>query len=152
MMMGERDDLLLRYIQLGLNNGNRVFGEAKEICLVIIHCCPLSMKSDWAKVLPTHPFIVFPPLSLVDGDPRYVCNAWKKQKTNKNIPFSQEILLTYFYELCNKMQVNVLGVLLKLSVTLLCSMQCWRTKILTGCLVLTAGWSEASLVLPAYDT
>lgn len=36
----------------------------------------------------------------------------------KIIPFSQEILLTYFYELCNKMQVNVLGVLMKLCVTL----------------------------------
>lgn len=32
----------------------------------------------------------------------------------KNIPFSQEILLMYFYELCNKMQVNVFGVFMKI--------------------------------------
>lgn len=32
------------------------------------------------------------------------------KKKKKTIPFSQEILLMYFYELCNKMQVNVFGV------------------------------------------
>lgn len=40
----------------------------------------------------------------------------------KNIPFSQEILLMYFYELSNKMQVNVFGIFMKIMcVFFLCS-------------------------------
>lgn len=90
--------------RLWLNDWSRLFGEAKEIRLDPL--LPLVHDDRWVKFyLAIHCFTL---LSFVDGDPRYVCNAWKK----KNIPFSQEILLTYFYELCNKMQVNVLGVLI----------------------------------------
>ena len=51
----------------------------------------------------------------------------------------------YYYELCNKMQVNVMGVFMKSRFTLLCLMPCRWTMIST------AAQSGASLALPAYD-
>lgn len=152
----ERDDLLLNHICWVLvvtyfkkqkNCGDEwwepgVWRSQRDLpCYPLL---PFVHGVGLGEVCPAHS--VFS-LSLLDRDPRNVCNAWKKI-----IPFSQEILLMYFYELCNKMQVNVLGVFMKSCVTLLCSMPCWWTMILAGCLVLTATWSRASLVLPAYDT
>lgn len=62
---------------------NIVYGEAKEICLVI-PCCPLSMEWDWVKY--ALPILVFS-LSLLDRE-----TLEMYAMLEKSIPFSQEIL------------------------------------------------------------
>lgn len=54
-----------------MGDENIVCGEAKETCLVI-PCCPLSMEWDWVKYALPSLFLL---LSLLDRDPRNVCNA-----------------------------------------------------------------------------
>lgn len=96
--------ITLRDGKLWLGNENLAGGEAKEICLVI-PCCPLSIEWAWANNAQLH-FPLYKTETL---------EMYAMLEKKNHIPFSQEILLMYFYELCNKMQVNVFGVFMKIT-------------------------------------
>lgn len=96
--------ITLRDGNLWLGDENLAGGEAKEICLVI-PCCPLSIEWAWANYAQLH-FPLYKTETL---------EMYAMLEKKKHIPFSQEILLMYFYELCNKMQVNVFGVFMKIT-------------------------------------